>query len=157
MLRLLGRPATTCDGVTRRELLTAGALALFGALHPAPSAPGKRAGRAKSVILLDLFGGPSHIDTFDLKPDAPAEVRGEFRPIATSLTGVRICEHLPQIARRMHHLGLIRTVSHRYNSHNPSGVMTGFDGGNDREDYYAKPSNHPNFAAVCQHLGVGRR
>ena len=109
------------------------------------------------MILLDLFGGPSHIDTFDLKPAAPAEIRGEFKPIATSLPGVQICEHLPQLARRMDRFCLVRSVSHRYNSHNPYSVMTGFDGGNDRENYFAKPSDHPGMGAVCQYFGVGRR
>jgi hypothetical protein len=157
MIRILGHSSAACDGLTRRELLRAGSLALLGGAALPASVHGSTAGRAKSVILLDLFGGPSHIDTFDLKPDAPAEIRGEFKPIATSLPGVQICEHLPQLASRMHRLCLVRSVSHRYNSHNPYGVMTGFDGGNDRENYFAKPSDHPGMGAVCQYFGVGRR
>jgi hypothetical protein len=123
MLRLLGTPSRCCDGVTRRELLRAGALSLFGGLFPprparaaaggAPPAPGK----ARSVILLDLYGGPSHLDTFDPKPSAPREVRGEFGAIATSLPGVQVSEHLPRTARWLHRTCLIRTVSHGYNSH----------------------------------------
>jgi hypothetical protein len=142
MLRLL----------TRRELLAAGTVALLGR----PSAAAAHA-PAKSVLLIDLFGGPSHIDTFDPKPDAPAEVRGEFGTIATSLPGLRVCEHLPKLARRMHKLCLIRSVTHRYNSHNPYGVMTGFDGGNDRENYFAKPTDHPGMGAVCSYLGLRPR
>ena len=158
MLSILGQPRRTCDGLTRREILRAGALSLFGAtLLPAAAAAGAAAGRARSVILLDLFGGPSHIDTFDLKPGAPKEVRGEFQPIATSLPGLQICEHLPQLARWMHRVSLIRTVSHGYNSHNPYAVMTGFTGGNDREDYFARPSNHPSMGSVCQYFGVGQK
>jgi hypothetical protein len=158
MLRILGHPSFACDRLTRRELLRAGSLALFGGASLIPTSLASEArGRAKSVILIDLFGGPSHIDTFDLKPDAPAEIRGEFKTIATSLPGVQICEHLPQLARRMDRLCLIRTVSHRYNSHNPYGVMTGFDLGNDRENYFAKPSDHPGMGAVCQYFGVGQR
>lgn len=137
---------------TRREMLAAGSLAMLGN----PSFAAAKA-RAKSVLLIDLFGGPSHIDTFDPKPDAPAEVRGEFGTIATSLPGVRICEHLPKLARRMDKLCLIRSVSHRYNSHNPYGVMTGFDGGNDRENYFAKPTDHPGMGAVCSYLGLRPR
>jgi hypothetical protein len=114
-------------------------------------------GKARSVILLDLFGGPSHLDTFDPKPAAPPEVRGEFSTIATSLPGVRVCEHLPRVARWLHRTCLIRTVSHGYNSHNPYAVMTGFTGGNDREDYYAKPTNHPSMGSVLQYLGIGRQ
>src|SRR5262249_58349619 len=107
------------------------------------------AGGVKSVVLLDLFGGPSHLDTFDLKPLAPVEIRGAFKPIATSLTGLRICEHLPRLARWMHRTCLIPTTSHGYNSHNPYAVMTGYTGGSDREDYYAQPSNHPRMGPVC--------
>jgi hypothetical protein len=162
MLTVLGKPRRCCDGLSRRELVQAGALSLFGSLVTPVSALGARsrqstASRVKSVVLLDLFGGPSHLDTFDLKPLAPVEIRGPFKPIATSLSGLHICEHLPRLARWMHRTALIRTISHGYNSHNPYAVMTGFTGGSDREDYFAKPSNHPGMGAVCQYLGVGRR
>jgi hypothetical protein len=159
VLKILGHPSSLCDGLSRRELLTAGALSLFGARLAQAAGPDRKlaAGRARSVVLVDLFGGPSHIDTFDLKPDAPAEIRGEFRPLATSLAGLRICEHLPRLARLMHRACLIRTLSHGYNSHNPLAVMTGYTGGNDREDYFAKPTNHPSMGSVCQYAGVGRQ
>jgi hypothetical protein len=153
MLRVLGHSSD--DGLSRRQLLTAGAMALLGAVS-GEARPAARRGKAKSVLLIDLFGGPSHIDTFDMKPDAPVELRGEFKPIATSLPGLRVCEHLPRLARLMHRLCLIRTVSHRYNSHNPYAVMTGFDGGNDRENYFAKPTDHPGMGAVCSYLGLNR-
>jgi hypothetical protein len=134
-------------------MLRVGCLALWGAstLRAKPPAA------ARSVLLIDLFGGPSHLDTFDPKPDAPAEIRGEFGTIATSVTGLRVCEHLPLLAQRMNILSLIRTVSHRYNSHNPYGVMTGFDGGNDRENYFAKPTDHPSMGSVLSYLGVRPR
>jgi len=160
MLRILGRAKTTCDGVTRREVLKAGSLALLGGLAATKSesvATTKRSSRAKSVILIDLFGGPSHIDMFDLKPEAPPEVRGDFKPIASSLTGLQVCEHLPRLARLMHKTTLIRTVTHGYNSHNPYAVMTGFTGGRDVENYFSKPTDHPGMGAVLQYLGVGRR
>ncbi len=108
------------------------------------------------MILLDLFGGPSHIDTFDMKPDAPDGIRGEFGTIATALPGVRVCEHLPQLARRLDKLAVVRSVTHKYNSHNPYGVMTGYDGGHDQTDYFARPTNHPSVPSVCQFFGVGR-
>src|SRR6516165_6963299 len=111
MLTVLGKPRRCCDGVSRRELLHAGALSFFGTLltplstvRAASRQPSR--GAVKSVVLLDLFGGPSHLDTFDLKPLGPVEVRGPFKPIATSLTGVRICEHLPRLARWMHRTAL---------------------------------------------------
>src|SRR5581483_8791033 len=163
MLRLLGHPSAACDGITRRELLRAGVLLAGSAAVPAararagqrPALPGTDA-PAKAVILLDLFGGPSQIDTFDPKPDAPEGIRGEFGAIPTVLPGIRVCEHLPLLARRLDKLAVVRTVSHHYNSHNPYGVMTGFDGGHDQTDYFARPTNHPSVPSVCQYLGVGR-
>ena len=159
MLSILGRRAKTCDGVSRREVLRAGALSFCGALVGAPeisAAAAKPLARAKSVVLFNLFGGPSHLDMFDLKPEAPVEIRGEFRPIDTSVPGLQICEHMPRLARLMHRTTLIRTLSHGYNSHNPYAVLTGFTGGNDRENYFAKPTDHPSMGAVCQYLGVSR-
>jgi hypothetical protein len=163
MLRILGNATKACDGLSRREVMRVGALSLFGSvtlprlLWARERSSGRRPARARSVILLNLFGGPSHLDTFDLKPDAPAEVRGEFKPIRTSLPGAEVCELLPRLARWMHRTCLIRTVSHRYNSHNPYGVLTGYTGGSDRENYYAKPTDHPGMGAVCRYLGVGRQ
>src|SRR5579872_480878 len=92
---------------------------------------------------------------FDMKPAAPEQVRGEFKPIDTSVPGLSICELLPLTARIMDRTALIRTYSHRYNSHNPYNVYTGFDGGDDRENYFAKRSDHPGMGAVCQHLNLG--
>jgi len=138
-------------------------LSLFGSmtlprlLQAAAHVPQRSSARARSIILLNLFGGPSHLDMFDMKPDAPAEVRGEFRPIATSLPGVQVCEHLPRIAQWMHKATLIRSVSHGYNSHNPYAVLTGFSGGDDRENYFTRRSDHPGISAVCQYLGIGPR
>ena len=71
----------------------------------------------KSIVLINLFGGPSHIDLFDMKPDAPEDVRGQFKPIATSVPGTSICEHLPRTAKWMDHSSLLRTVTHNLNSH----------------------------------------
>jgi hypothetical protein len=164
MLRVFGKQTTACDGTTRREILRAGGLSLFGTmalprLLQAQSAreEGRAPVRAKSIILLNLFGGPSHLDMFDLKPEAPAEVRGEFHPIATSVPGLLICEHLPGLARWMHKATLIRSVTHGYNSHNPYAVLTGFTGGDDRENYFTKRTDHPGISAVCQYLGIGPR
>jgi hypothetical protein len=165
MLRVLGHPSAACDGVTRRDLLRAGSLAaLAGLASRGRESAGARAATpadsrprlARAVILLDLFGGPSHIDTFDPKPDAPPEIRGEFATVPTKLPGVRVCEHLPRLAARLDRMAVVRSVTHKYNSHNPYGVMTGFDGGQDQADYHAKPTNHPSVPSVCQYLGVGR-
>ncbi len=161
MLRVFGYSTAACDGLTRRDLLRAGSLAAFtGLAVPTLRARESRslakAAPAKSVILLDLFGGPSHIDTFDLKPDAPPEIRGEFKGIQTALPGYRICEHLPLLAQRLNKFAVVRSVTHKYNSHNPYGVMTGYDGGHDQTDYFARPTNHPSVPSVCQYFGVGR-
>jgi uncharacterized protein (DUF1501 family) len=102
--------------VDRREFLRAGALSLFGLGLPhllagrAGAVSSRR--RARACILLFMWGGPAQQDTWDPKPDAPAEFRGEFRPIQTTLPGLRICEHLPRLARRAHRLALIRSMTH---------------------------------------------
>src|SRR5258708_6146174 len=129
MLRILGRGMKTCDGVTRRELMRVGGLSLFTGLtlpRLLRATPARHQGRAKSVIMFNLLGGPSHMDMVDLKPNAPPEIRGEFKPIATSVPGIRICEHLPNLAKRMHRACLIRTFSHGFNSHDPFPFMTGY-------------------------------
>ena len=103
---------------SRRHLLKIGAFGLAGAALPGIATANQPRARARSVIFLYQFGGPSHHDSFDLKPDAPDNIRGEFRPIATSVSGVRICEHLPQLARQMHRVTLVRSVNHRMRNHN---------------------------------------
>jgi hypothetical protein len=100
--------------VARRTFLAAGALGFGGLCLPdlvrADAAPPK--GKAKSTILIWLSGGASHIDTWDMKPDAPVEYRGPFRPIATSAPGVRLCEHLPLTAKEAHHLAVVASLGH---------------------------------------------
>jgi hypothetical protein len=161
MLRILGSPRTACDGPTRREVLRVGGLSLFGSItlprliEAADRSAARPPGRAKSIILLNLYGGPSHLDMFDMKPKAPVEIRGEFKPIPSSLPGLDVCEHLPKLARWMHRGTLIRSVTHGYNSHNPYALLTGFTGGDDRENYYTKRSDHPGIGAICEYLGLG--
>src|SRR5262245_53610933 len=124
MLRILGQPQRTCDGLTRRDMLQVGGLTALGlsltdVLRPsaarAANAPGR--GRARACILIYLFGGPSQIDTFDLKPDAPDHFRGEFRPIATNVPGIRIVEHLPRLAGQAAKYCLIRGMHHEHPRH----------------------------------------
>src|SRR5204863_6342340 len=139
--------------------LRVGGLSLFAGMSlprllQASSAAPSRSGTAKSVVLFNLLGGPSHMDMFDMKPDAPAEIRGEFRPIRTSLPGLDICEHLPRLACWMHRATLIRTVTHNYNAHNPLAMMTGFAGG-ENSQIFARRSDPPDIGAVCQYLGMG--
>ena len=101
MLTIPGHAHRYCDGLTRRGFLTVGAAAglTLPGLMRAEAAAGRRT--HKSVIMVYLSGGMAHQDTFDLKPNAPAEVRGTFNPIRTNLTGVTVCEHLPMLARCM--------------------------------------------------------
>src|SRR5262252_6784125 len=115
MLTLFGPRHRYCDGWSRRSFLKIGGLALGGMglpeLFQAEAAAGLDPGRShKSVIMVYLSGGLAHQDTFDLKPDAPAEVRGEFRPIATSVPGIQVGELLPRLAGVMDKLAVIRSV-----------------------------------------------
>src|SRR5437870_1884907 len=114
MLTIWGRRHRLCSGIGRREFLRVGALGLGGlslaGLLQAQAAGVSRAGRPKSVIYVVLNGGPSHIDTWDPKPDAPAEYRGEFNTIASALSGVRLCELFPRQAQIMDRLALLRGV-----------------------------------------------
>ena len=161
MLRVLGSESRLCDGVTRRELMRVGGLSLFGGLNWMQSARAaattERAGRgpAKSVIMFNLLGGPSHIDMFDLKPQAPVEIRGEFGPISTTIPGLSICEHLPKLAQWMHRGTLIRTFSHMFNSHDPLPFMTGFT--DNKPSDQALPTDPPDIGAICQYLELGPR
>jgi uncharacterized protein (DUF1501 family) len=109
------------SGITRRELLQVGYSGLLGLglsslwTEPAAAETGPR--KSRSLILVFLTGAPSHLDTFDPKPDAPPEARGEFRPIATKVPGLHICEHLPRLAARADRYALVRTLAHRDNNH----------------------------------------
>ena len=135
MLQLYGRSNHHCDRVPRRDFLTAGSL-VFGGLTLADAlrvaAADRSAVPASNTAVIQLFcgGGPSQLDTYDLKPHAPAEIRGEFREIPTNVPGIRICEHLPLQAAVMDKLAIVRTVSHTNSSHLPSShlIQTGYLG-----------------------------
>src|SRR5437879_1672685 len=111
--------------LSRRQLLRAGGLGAFGlnlaglfrAGATARGAPPQPA-PVRHCIVIFYYGGPSHLDTWDPKPDAPAEVRGAFRTIATAAPGVRVCEHLPHCARVMHRLAVVRSLHHPMRNHN---------------------------------------
>ena len=128
MLTLLGGSSRFCDGVSRRSFLTVGALT-FGGLTLADVYRAEAAGpkSPKSIINLYLPGGPSHIDTFDPKPAAPKEFRGEFKAIDTNVAGIQICEHLPQLARRMDRMAIIRSIDGLRDEHDSNQTETGWD------------------------------
>jgi len=135
VITLLGSPRLSCDGLTRRETLTAGALTFLGGFFNQPSLQtfernrpaSNRPGKAKSVILLYLQGGPATQDMFDLKPNAPDGIRSDFKPIATSAPGIAVCEHLPKMGRWMHKAAVVRSVYHKGGCHNNLPMYTGYD------------------------------
>jgi hypothetical protein len=122
-------PLRRCDGIARRDFLHLGLLTAFGlSLSDALRLRGDVVTRrAKSCILVWLDGGPSHLDTFDPKPDAPSEVRSQFRSIGTSVDGIEICEHLPLTAKAMRDVALIRSLTHELGNHDTgtSYLLTG--------------------------------
>jgi hypothetical protein len=115
--------------LTRRTLLQIGAAGLLGArLAPLLEATPPRRARAKSVIFLHQYGGPSHLDSFDMKPERPPEFRGIYRPIQTSAPGIQVCEMLPHMAAHMNKVTLVRSVRHEMRNHNSAGYysLTGY-------------------------------
>jgi hypothetical protein len=111
-----------CDGIARRDFLRVGAVTGLGIgfnlqQYLASAATSPASGKAKAAIFVRLGGGPSHIDTFDLKPDAPDTHRGEFKPIGTNVDGMQICEHLPKLAQCADKFALLRGVSHTLAAH----------------------------------------
>jgi uncharacterized protein (DUF1501 family) len=110
--------------VSRRQLLQVGGLGLLGLNLPgllrAAEANRGRRGKAKAVIFLHQFGGPSHLDTFDMKPAAPDNIRGEFKPIASKAAGIQVCELLPRVAQVADKFTLLRSLNHTMKSHNPA-------------------------------------
>lgn len=130
MLTIPGPASRRCDGISRRSYLQIGGLALGGLALPdilrGAEAGGARK-TAKGIIMVLLPGGPTHLDTFDLKPDAPAEIRGEFRPIATSVPGIEICELLPRLAGIADKLTFIRSLVGFRDDHNTHWCSTGWE------------------------------
>ncbi|MBI5758687.1 MAG: DUF1501 domain-containing protein [Planctomycetales bacterium] len=148
----------------RRDVLRVGAFGVFGCplsrLLAAESNGGSGSptpARAKSVIFYHHYGAPSHIDTFDSKPDAPAEIRGEFATIESSAPGFRVTEIMPQIARVCDRLAVVRTMSHRTANHNPGVYLaiTGRTSVRDQVQVGATPDDWPNYGAVLEKMSPG--
>src|SRR4051794_35642714 len=166
MLRFLGPGSRLCDGRSRREILRVGGLGLLGAglglpdLAVASGDPGDGSfGRARACIVLFLMGGPPQHSTWDPKPDAPAQVRGEFKPIPTSVTGLTVGELMPHTARLAHKIAVLRAVATNDNAHSSSGyyMMTGYPHlpMNVENANPGAPNNWPFLGAVVQHLRKG--
>ena len=121
-----------CDGVTRRDAIRVGTASLFGSALGLPqllrAADGAKPKTDVSLIFIFLHGGQSHLDTFDLKPDAPAEFRGDFSPIKTKIPGLSICELLPKVATQVDKFSLVRSFRHHNSDHGPADhyILTGY-------------------------------
>jgi hypothetical protein len=158
MLSLTAPPIQLCEGLTRRELLRVGALPLAGLTLPhllsARAAASRAGGRARSCIVVFLFGAPAHQDIWDLKPDARSEVRGPFQPIATNVPGIRVGEHIPLLARQAHRLALVRSVSHPDNTHTVAMhyMLTGHRHLQPQTNPQNLPTDFPSFGAVLNYL-----
>ncbi|MBK8091034.1 MAG: DUF1501 domain-containing protein [Verrucomicrobiaceae bacterium] len=138
-----------CDGVSRRDFLRVGGLAMGGLsltdLLRAESAT-KAGSRHKAVIMVFLPGGPPHQDMWDMKPDAPAEIRGEFKPISTNVPGIQLCEHLPRLARMMDRSSLIRSIHDSEGRHDAFQCLTG------RATKQQPPGGWPSMGACVSRL-----
>jgi uncharacterized protein DUF1501 len=147
MLSILGPGTKLCDGITRRELLRVGGLGFAGLtladVLRLRATAATDASRNKSVIMIWLRGGPSHIDSYDMKPEAPPEIRGEFRPIPTNVPGIEICEFMPRQAQLMDKLAIVRGIkSNDLGDHTPHYILTGSP---DR-------GKHPVFGSIVSYL-----
>lgn len=159
MLSLRTRLEITDSGLHRREILRAAGLGLFGLNLPqllaAESRKSDRPVRAKSVIFMCLFGGPSQLESFDMKPEAAEKIRGPFKPIASRTPDLRICEHLPGLAAVSNKLCVVRTMTHSYNDHSGAGhyIQTGkrwhvpIGGG-----FSQTPKDWPSIGSVVEYL-----
>jgi hypothetical protein len=146
MFTIWGKAQKFCDGMTRRNFLRVGAfgagLSLAGMLR---ARAGTGASANKSAVMIYLPGGPSHMDMYDLKPAAPVEYRGEFKPIATNVPGVQICEHFPRQARMWDKLAVVRSLV-SVDEHSDSLVMTGYS------ENINRTQHHPSFGSVISKL-----
>src|SRR5262245_6043736 len=152
-------------GLSRRRFVQAGFSGALGLslanVLASQAAPARRGGRpairhakAKSVIIVFLTGAASHHDTFDMKPEAPAEIRGEFKPITTSVPCVHVCEHLPLVAARMNQFALVRSLAHREDNHllATHQVLTGMAIPNGIFDQIASRNDWPCYSGAIDYF-----
>src|SRR5947209_11727073 len=149
MLTIWGAKQPYCDGINRRNFMKIGpfgaGLTLAEMLRGRALAGTESKKSQKAAIMIYLPGGPSHMDMYDLKPEAPAEFRGEFKPIKTNVSGVEICEHFPLQAQMWDKLACVRSIV-SVDEHSDSLVMTGYSENTNRI------SHHPSFGAVMSKL-----
>ena len=141
-----------CDGLTRRDFLRVGSLTAGSVGLSLADAARLRASSNRDVncILLFLVGAPSHLDTWDMKPSAPANIRGPFRPISTNVNGIQICEHLPRMARLADKYAIIRSVHHKMGNHNAAACtgLTGWMPARDDINLRDSPDQMPAYGSV---------
>ncbi|HWG42108.1 MAG TPA: DUF1501 domain-containing protein [Gemmataceae bacterium] len=148
--------------ISRRHLLQVGGLGLLGLQLPgllrAAERDGKRKARARAVIFLHQWGGPSCHDTFDMKPAAPDSIRGEFKPVASNLLGVPICERLPRMTRVMNKVTLVRTLHHTMKNHNSAGYYSLSGYAPPTDDQRLRDSNDlfPAYGSIVDRLSPAR-
>lgn len=148
----------TFHSMNRRSMLRVGGAGMLGVSLPKLIRGAERSGtlkaRAKSVIFLFQWGGPSQLDTFDMKPDAPETVRSPYRPISSSAPGIQICELMPEMAKRMHHVTLVRTMTHTMNNHASAGyyALSGHEPPSDDQRLRDSLDLYPAYGSVVDHL-----
>ena len=167
MLRMLSSPRRLCNGLTRRELMEVGGTGLLGlSLPQLLQADAARAaevstvqlpalpdgfGSAKRCIILFLYGSPSQMETVDMKPNAPLEIRGTMRPIPSVLPGLDVCEHLPNMARMMDRTTVLRSIHHEYPIHGVAHAMTGVPVIDVNMELSPNdPKHHPYFGSAVE-------
>ncbi len=162
MIRILGSPRRLCDGITRREMLRIGAVGSTALSLPnllrwrsaqAAGSSGGSSPRAKRIILLHLYGAAPQHELYDPKPQAPAEIRGKFKAIPTSVPGTHICEHLPRLASIADRVTFVRSMSHPYNIHSVAYSLTGVDHVDVPMELNPVDGRHwPFFGSVLEYL-----
>jgi uncharacterized protein (DUF1501 family) len=170
MISIKGNQARLCDGITRRDFVRVGALGSLGlglpallqaeaAAAAAAKVAGKSSPRQKNCILFFLMGGQSQLDMWDMKPDAPEGIRGEFKPIGTNVPGIQICEHMPLLAKRADKFAIIRSMTHRVKNHAPAGyyALTGMAPKRDTNNFGLSPDDYPAAGSVVTYMEPSKR
>ncbi len=169
MLNVLGSSKRFCNGVSRRDFLEVGGSSLAGlslvnmldsdrATAQAGISLPDNFGRAKRCIVIFLYGSPSQLETVDMKPEAPLEIRGTMQPIPSSLPGLDVCEHMPQMAKMMDRVTVVRSLNHQYPIHGVAWAMTGTPVIDvNMELAPSDPKHHPYFGCAVEYLDRKQR
>ena len=170
MISIKGGQARLCDGITRRDFVRVGGLGAFGLSLPAllqaeakaaeiAKAAGASTKKQKNCILFFLMGGQSQLDMWDMKPDAPEGIRGEFKPMSTNVDGIQICEHMPLLAKRTDQYAIIRSMTHHIKNHAPAGyyALTGNAPKRDVNNFGLNSDDYPALGSVVSYLAPSNR